>query len=770
MKVWFNKVNEGRRSMLETAEAEILIGRDASNTVVLNSPLVSRRHAIVRRLGDVLELENTGLNSCLVGDQEVLGGGRARFDPGAKIRIWPYTLTFEAEAAATISRQELEAHLRTIVANLELKIHQKLLERLDLYELENRRSGNTDSILLLENNIEDTCRELHVFGTENEPLLEEITGLVLRDHLVNQLIMETATDDVFDLASLTANEFDVPATLVPERETELHNLLQFVREQLELTALADVSSRINAVESRFPEIFHLVRPHLHRELRKYLVLRTLKKDLKDTVFGFGPLQDLLRAPTVTEIMVVSSSQIFVERDGVIERSGRRFISDKVTESIIERIVAQVGRRIDKSQPLVDARLPDGSRVNAIIPPLATRGPCLTIRKFPATRYRMDDLIDLGSISRSAAMFLRAAVLDQANVLVSGGTGTGKTTLLNVLSSFIPFKQRVVTIEDTSELRLHQEHVVSLEARPANVEGAGAYTIRDLVKNALRMRPDRILVGECRGPEALDMIQAMNTGHDGSMTTVHANSAQEVVERLEVLILMAADLPVVSIHRQITSAIDLIVHISRLAGGRRVVTQISEITGMDPKTGDVQVTDIYNFRNGQSLMPTGYLPSFVDSLIAKGLLQLEFLYGAADSGSTAEPGSIADAVGSGSSAKHPPAADALPPPTAAQALFNKPIPGPPPPRMSAGATPLPAATGSVRGIDSDVASAASQSSALDWYCEIMGEELGPMTYQDLQGMAKAGQLTPEDRVRRTTGSWYAASINGELFANRSSSTV
>ena len=387
-----------------------------------------------------------------------------------------------------------------------------------------------------------------------------------------------------------------------------------------------MSQQVHRVESGFNDIFHLVRPHLHHELRKYMILRTLKKDLKDIIFGFGPLQDLLRAPTVTEIMVVSSSQIYVERDGIIERSGRRFISDKVTEAIIERIVAQVGRRIDKSQPLVDARLPDGSRVNAIIPPLAIKGPCLTVRKFPAQRLTMDDLLEMGSISRSAATFLRACVVARRNILVSGGTGTGKTTMLNVLSSFIPFKERIVTIEDTTELRLHQEHVVTLETKPPNIEGAGEYTIRDLVKNALRMRPDRVIVGECRGGEALDMIQAMNTGHDGSMTTVHANSAREVIERLEVLVLMAADLPMTSIHRQLASALDLIVHISRLPDGARAVTQISEVVRYDPDDKQIVILDIFNFRNGVSLRPTGYMPSFIDSLVEKDLLDVEFLYG------------------------------------------------------------------------------------------------------------------------------------------------
>jgi len=638
MKIWYNRINESRRTMIEVDATEVWIGRDSSNTVVLPSPLVSRRHAVVRLLEDGrLQLENLGLNSCLVGEEEVLGGQTVVFTPGTKVRIWPFTLTFEAEKAVTVSRQELEAHLRSLIADLELRIHRKLLERLDLYEFENRRTNDPQSILLLENNIEDICRDLRVFEPENEPVLEEITGLVLRDYLVNSLIMESGSQSFYEMTGLSANEFDIPATLVPEREAELAGILNFIRERLRLSECRDTTEQVQRIEDHFSEAFQLVRPHLHSELRKYLILRTLKKDLKDTIFGFGPLQDLLRADSITEIMVVGKDQIYVERNGVIEKSGRRFISDKVTEAIIERIVAQVGRRIDKSQPLVDARLPDGSRVNAIIPPLAVKGPCLTIRKFPLQRMTMDDLIELGSITKAAATFLRAAVIDRKNILVSGGTGAGKTTLLNVLSSFIPFKERIITIEDTVELRLHQEHVVTLEAKPPNVEGQGAYTIRDLVRNALRMRPDRIIVGECRGPEALDMIQAMNTGHDGSLTTLHANTAREVIERLEVLILMAADLPIYSIHRQIASAIDLIVHISRLPGGRRVITEITEVVGVDPETKSVIMHDIFNFRNGQSLEPTGYLPTFIDSLVEKDLLDLNFLYGEGYQAVQAAPG-------------------------------------------------------------------------------------------------------------------------------------
>ncbi len=626
MKIWFNKVHEAKRVLIESDSDEIRIGRDPSNTIVLQSPLVSKRHAVVTRENGRLKLENIGVNGCLVGEQEVLGGNSVLFKAGETVRIWPFSLTFESDEVSAISLSAMEAHLRSIMGDLNQRVHKKLLERLDLYEIENERTSDADTIVLLERNIEDVCRELNLFGNENEPLLEEIVGLTLRDLLINQLILEGGGAGLDLLSRLTYNEFDLPATLVPEREAELQNLLIFARERMKLEDLPDLSAKISQVERTFGDVFPFVRPHLHREMRKYVILRSLKKDLKDTVFGYGPLQDLLRAPTISEIMVVKSDQIFVEKDGVLELSGRRFISDKVTESIVERIVAQVGRRIDKSQPLVDARLPDGSRVNAVIPPLAVRGPCLTIRKFPAHRFTVDDLIERGSITSSAAMFLRACVIDHRNILVSGGTGTGKTTMLNILSSFIPVKERIVTIEDTTELQLHQDHVVTLESKPANVEGIGAYTIRDLVKNALRMRPDRIIVGECRSGEALDMLQAMNTGHDGSMTTVHANSTEDVIKRLEVLVLMALDLPIVSIHRQIASAIDIVVQITRLPGGKRKVSQISEIAGYDADRGQLVTRDIYTFRDGEVLYPTGYLPTFIDSLIAKNLLKLEFLYG------------------------------------------------------------------------------------------------------------------------------------------------
>lgn len=633
MKIWFNRINDSRRSVFEIedkndegerVDVEVTIGRDPSNMLVLESPLVSRAHATIRRKGELFEFENIGLNACMVGEADVGVGQTVTFDSAAQIRIWPFSLSLEREAVQVVDRSQIDAHVRGELANLEQRIHRQLLDRLDLVGLESSRRPERQSILLLENNIEDSCRELQVFTEANRELLNKIVGLVIRDLLTNQIILDSGVNpDV--ISPLASNEFDVPATLIPERETELQNLLRMLREELKLDDPEDTSDKIRIVEEKASSAFPKFQRFLHDELRKYIILRALKKDLKDTVFGFGPLQDLLRVPSITEIMVISSDQIYVEANGVIERSGRRFISDQVTESVIERIVAQVGRRIDKSQPLVDARLPDGSRVNAVIPPLALSGPCLTIRRFPQDRMTVEDLINMGSLTSSAASFLRAAVVNKRNILISGGTGSGKTTMLNALSSFVPEKERIVTVEDTAELQLHQDHVVTMETRQANVEGVGEYTARDLVKNALRMRPDRLIVGECRGGEALDMLQAMNTGHDGSMTTIHANGAEEVIERLELLVMMAVELPIKAIHRQIASALDLVVQLTRMPGGHRMVSQVAEVERIDEETGELVITDIFNMQDGKSMQPTGFLPSFVDQLVDKSLLDLRFLY-------------------------------------------------------------------------------------------------------------------------------------------------
>ncbi|HEV2475246.1 MAG TPA: CpaF family protein [Candidatus Dormibacteraeota bacterium] len=316
--------------------------------------------------------------------------------------------------------------------------------------------------------------------------------------------------------------------------------------------------------------------------------------LLDEVLGLGPLQGLLEDPATTEIMVNHPSQIYVERAGRVSLSPIVFESEAQLRLVIDRIVSTVGRRVDESSPMVDARLRDGSRVNVIIPPLAIDGPCMTIRKFSRDKLRPSDLIGIGSATPEMIEFLRAAVRSRLSILVSGGTSSGKTTLLNILSSFIPSDERVVTIEDSAELQLRQEHVIRLESRPPNVEGKGSIPIRELVRNALRMRPDRILVGECRGGEALDMLQAMNTGHEGSMSTVHANSASDAFGRLETMVLMVgADLPARAIQKQIASAIDLVVHAARVRGGARKIVSIGEVTGL--VNNETQIQELFQYR-------------------------------------------------------------------------------------------------------------------------------------------------------------------------------
>ncbi len=355
---------------------------------------------------------------------------------------------------------------------------------------------------------------------------------------------------------------------------------------------------------------------------------SLVQELADEALGLGPLEQFLGDPDISEIMVVDPQTIFVEKGGRMVLSGCRFTDDDSVRAVIERIVTPLGRRIDESTPLVDARLKDGSRVNAVIPPLALRGPCVTIRKFAKEPLCMTDLVQFGSVTRQIARFLERAVRVRKNIVISGGTGSGKTTLLNVLSSSIPCEERIVTVEDAAELQLAQPHVVSLEARPPNLEGKGEYSIRDLVKNALRMRPDRIVVGECRGGEAIDMLQAMNTGHEGSLTTTHANSPKEAVARIETLCLMAGlDLPVRAIRQQIASSVHLIVQQSRFSDGSRRVTCVSEVTGLSDE-GDVELRDIFSYKlkgttnegriDGEFLV-TGYLPSFIDQFIARGLV-------------------------------------------------------------------------------------------------------------------------------------------------------
>lgn len=371
---------------------------------------------------------------------------------------------------------------------------------------------------------------------------------------------------------------------------------------------------------------HLKKSYANTKLTLADTMRSqLFREILDDLLGYGPIQLLLDDPEITEVMVNGPKKIYVERNGQLERTGIRFDDDDHVQRIIERIVLPLGRHIDRDNPTVDARLPDGSRVNAVVPPVAIDGSTITIRKFPAERLSIADLIRFSSISEMMAEFLDACVKAKLNIVISGGTGSGKTTLLNILSSYIPDDERIVTLEDAAELNLHQDHVVRLETKAPDLDGHGEVSIRDLVRNSLRMRPDRIVVGECRGGEALDMLQAMNTGHDGSLTTVHSNSPRDAIARLETLVLMAGmDMPLKVVRQQIASAVDLIVQISRLSDGTRKATHITEVAGMEGET--VVMTDVFKFeQSGVSpdqkvigeLKATGIRPLFMNRLEAAG---------------------------------------------------------------------------------------------------------------------------------------------------------
>lgn len=451
--------------------------------------------------------------------------------------------------------------------------------------------------------------------------------------------LDTVKENPPSIATLPEWNVSAPANPVPgpfegrAYSSEPNEALTAVKERAGVALYERMGSRITDNSIEEAELQQYVKDELRKIIEEDEIPLTLSErsrlvqEIIDDVLGLGPLEKFLEDSDITEIMVNGPEKIYVERQGKLTLTGSRFTDEEHLRKVIERIVTKVGRRIDESSPLVDARLSDGSRVNAIIPPLAVSGSSLTIRKFGRVPLTVNNLISLGSMSPEIAELLQACVRARLNIIVSGGTGTGKTTMLNVLSSFLPADERIVTIEDAVELQLQQDHVVRLESRPRNIEGKGEIGIRELVRNSLRMRPDRIVIGEVRGGESLDMLQAMNTGHDGSISTVHANSPRDAISRLETLVLMAGmDLPLRAIREQIASAINLIVHISRLRDGSRRITHVTEVQGMEGDVVTLQDAFVFDYSagvdaNGKFLgrpISTGVRPRFVDHFADLGI--------------------------------------------------------------------------------------------------------------------------------------------------------
>ena len=608
-----------QRTELYPANGPLTIGRHPQCSLRLDSDLVSRQHAVIQAGHGTLRVEDVSTNGTIAGDL-LLRRDSVEVPYGTPIVVGDFTVFVypaDQQNAAQHAAQQSRPNQGPTGQHPVNDTRQRLPQ-----------SGGHPGpaghpVSAGHNAMAPSNGTLARSGSgQHGPtgLMPAVTGM-------NPVIAHVGSQPSSGGVHLPTNRAD-DARLKAEVDLrrEIHKLL------LEHLDLATIDAKKLDDPSMRPKVLNALRrivASLAGRIPTEIQPDTLIGELADEALGLGPLERFLADPTITEIMVVDPNTIYIEQHGKITLSHARFTDDERVRAVIERIVTPLGRRIDESSPLVDARLKDGSRVNAVIRPIALRGSCITIRKFAKIPLTLEKLVSFGTMTERMGLFLTRCVHAKKNIVISGGTGSGKTTLLNVLSGAIPPEERIVTIEDAAELQLKQPHVVSMETRPANLEGRGEYTIRDLVKNALRMRPDRIVVGECRGGEALDMLQAMNTGHDGSLTTTHANSPMEAVSRLETLVLMAGlELPIRAIREQIASSVHVIVQQSRLSDGTRKVTAISEIIGIDRETSEIEMRPIFEFiRTGTGekgkvigeFRATGYLPSFLSTFIVMGLV-------------------------------------------------------------------------------------------------------------------------------------------------------
>lgn len=613
MQFWLYDHSNNLRHTLEAEGDPINIGRDESCDIVLKSAFVARRHARILRKGNRMVVEALSQAGTRVANREVQQGSPMLVDFGDEIQIGQFTLAIVGRNGEAVdSRTADEDRLQARLMELEQEVHAELLERMNLRVTGSIRKDDNAFLNQVLFHLDE------VLESRVNALEPDMIRLACRHHLRRLVTAEVVRQCQGKVQTEYKSGDD--RLLDPAFETKITELVTSLVDMMPLLFdPSSVSEDLAVAEDSFDELFETEYSTLDREVTRYIVQRTVAKDIQDIMLGLGPLQDLLEMPSVSEIMIVGKDRIYIEKNGVIQPTTRTFFSDDVLLSIIERILAPVGRRVDTSTPLVDARLADGSRVNVVIHPLSLVGPCMTIRKFGWVPFTMDDLVERGAMSANVARFLQGCIVGRSNIIIAGGTGSGKTTLLNVLGAYARPNERIITVEESAELQLPQPHVVKLEGRPANIEGKGAYTIRELVRNSLRMRPDRIIVGEVRGPEAMDMLQAMNTGHDGSLSTVHANNPHDAMKRLEALVLMAVEMPMRAIREQIVTAVDLVVQVTRFASGHRRVTAISEVTSIDPETGTIRLEDIFTLKDAKQpmLRHTGYIPTFAEEMVERG---------------------------------------------------------------------------------------------------------------------------------------------------------
>jgi len=602
------------RKEVRSADGPISVGRHPQCVLCLDSDLVSRQHAVIEAGPGMIRVEDVSTNGTLAGDRLLRRQG-VEVPYGTPIVVGNFTMYFfPLEDLAGVGAPAVPPPVpQTAPQNAPPNAQQRRGRG-------SPQAGASQPSYPPAVIVQPDAMQVNTTKTNGAPQRATTRGPTVRDRLAPTAAAPGMSPQELS-AALEARRKDVAL------RRKIHRMLL---EHLDLatidTSKLDDPSMRPKVLTALRRIVEQVSPEIPPELHHDILIG----ELADEALGLGPLERFLADPSITEVMVVDPNTIYVERAGKIVLSESRFTDDERVRGVIERIVTPLGRRIDESSPIVDARLKDGSRVNAVIRPIALRGSCITIRKFSRNPLTLENLMAFGALTDPMALFLTRSVIAKKNIIISGGTGSGKTTLLNVLSGAIPSDERIVTIEDAAELQLKQPHVVSLETRPANLEGKGEYTIRDLVRNALRMRPDRIVVGECRGGEALDMLQAMNTGHDGSLTTTHANSPMEAIARIETLCLMSGvELPVRAIREQIANSIHIVVQQARLADGSRKVTAISEVAGINEDTHEIEMRPIFEFvRTGTGtagkvvgvFRPTGYLPTFLDEFLVMGLVQ------------------------------------------------------------------------------------------------------------------------------------------------------